>query len=526
MSKNYTDVLFAEEAKKILLDGASVVADAVGCTMGPRGNTVLIQADDAAPILTKDGVTVSRAVKLHNQAKRMGGDLLRDAAMRTNEVAGDGTTTSTVISYALMANSYKLLRAGHSAKELCEDLELSKNIVITELKTQALQANDNKEIVDIATISANGDKSIGALIADAINEVGRNGIVTVEDAKGMATSLDLVQGMRFDRGYLSPYFVTNNDKMHTLYENCAVFVTDKTLKSFDDIIPVLEHCSRSGTPLLVIANEIEPEVLQTLVVNRVKNNLRVVAVKAPGIASVKGHMLEDIATLCKAQVVSAKTGVDIKDVTSYLGISKKVIVSAKSTTLIGIEATRDSVEARIEELRNQLSDPTLDLDEQGLLKMRIARLAGGVAVIKVGGSTELELTERRYRIEDALNATRAAIEEGYVAGGGTALLKIAEILRSSPDKRGELMALGCEEPLKRITSNAGDTFEVVKDKVLNNPNSSNNHIGWNAKDREVIDLVKAGIIDPVKVTRTAVENAVSVAIAFISLGAAVYDLEE
>lgn len=519
----YTDVLFNTDARKVLLEGASIVANAVGCTMGPRGKTVLIQQEGHAPVLTKDGVTVSRAVRLADPIQRMGGDLLRDAANRTNEVAGDGTTTSTVISYALMAHGYKLLEAGHSAKELCEDLGLAKKTVIAELKSAARVAQDSSEIVNIATISSNGDHSIGALITDALNQVGRDGIVTVEDAKGMTTSLDVVEGLQFDRGYLSPYFVTNNDKMQAIYENCRVLITDRVLRNLQEVVPVLEHCQKNGEPLLIIADDIEPEVLHTLVLNRTKANLRVVAVKAPGIASVKGHMLEDLATLTGGSVVSAKTGIELKDAAAHLGLVRKTIVGAKATTLVGTGKTQEAVVGRCDELRTQLADPSLDSDEQALLRMRIARLSGGVAIIKVGGNTELEMVERRYRIEDALNATRAAIEEGYIEGGGTELLRIAGLLRLSQDKRGELLALGCEEPLRRITENAGDNFEVVKAKI---EAAGMNEYGWDAKERSVGLLLEKGIIDPVKVTRTAIENAVSVATAFLSLGAAVYETQE
>lgn len=518
----HTDVLFESEARKTLLAGASVVAEAVGCTMGPRGKTVLIQQEGKGPVLTKDGVTVSRAIHLQDPMLRMGGDLLRDAAGRTNDVAGDGTTTSTVITYALMQAGYRLLEAGHSAKEVCNDLEMSKNTVLAMLKQQARIANGNEAIVNVATISANGDEAIGTLIADALKRVGRDGVVTVEDAKGTLTNLDMVQGLQFDRGYLSPYFVTNNDKMQAIYENCRVCITDKTLKSMQDIVPVLEHCFKKNEAILIVANDIEPEVMHTLVLNRVKQNLRIIAVKAPGIGPVKLQMLDDLAILTGGKVVSSRTGITFDDVDNHLGTVKKCIVSAKTTTLIGTNKTSKDVMIRIDELRNQLLDPTLDFDEQNLLRMRIARLAGGVAIIKVGGATELEMVERRYRIEDALNATRAAIEEGYVAGGGTTLLRIGNMLRNTDDKRGELLAIGCEEPLRRIVNNSGDSFDVIKDKILHQTGD----YGWDARKRCISDLVSVGIIDPVKVTRTAIENAVSVAIAFLSLGAAIYEKSE
>jgi len=523
-----TNILFRDDAKDALLKGASTVAEAVGCTMGPRGRTVLIQQEGKAPILTKDGVTVSKAVRLKDPIARMGGDLLRDAASRTNEVAGDGTTTATVISYALMREGHKLLSAGHNPLELVRDLELAKNAATMMLKTAAHPVKDTDTLRTVATISANGDEAIGGFIADALNKVGRDGIVTVEDAKGTTTSLDVVEGTQFERGYLSPYFVTNNDKMVAIYDGCDVLVTDRRLGSITELIPVLENC-RSGRPLLIIADDVEPEALQALVLNRVKNRLRVVAVKAPGIGQAKGHMLDDIATLVGGTVVSAKRGIELKDAVAHLGHTRKAIVNAKATTLVGTEKTSEALVGRIKELRSQLEDPTLDSDEEAILKLRLARLTGSVAVIKVGGATELEISERRYRIEDALNATRAAVEEGFVPGGGIALYNVVQELGQVTDGSTQLMIAGCLEPLRRIAENAGMSFDVVSHLISSTRSGildaeiGIDDYGWDARKKEVRKFTD--IIDPVKVTRTALENAVSVAIAFLSLGAAVYEEE-
>ena len=524
---NTTNILFHDEAKTTLLAGASVVADAVGCTMGPKGKCVLIQQRDKTPILTKDGVTVCRAIRLKDPMKRMGGDLLRDAAIRTNDVAGDGTTTSTVISYALMKESHRLLSTGCEALELVKGLELAKQYALHELSVQAQQITTRSQVENVATISANNDKEIGTLIADAMERVGRDGIVTVEDAKGTQTTLEVVEGLQFDRGYMSPYFVTNNDKMISAYENCAVLLTDKKISTLNEILPALEYVHKSGQPLLIIADDYENEALQALVLNRTKSNLKVVAVRAPGIGPTKGHMLEDIATLVNGKLISAKKGTELKNAPEHLGLVRKLIVSAKATTLIGTSKSCEALDARIADLRAQLSDPTLDIEDVQTLKLRLARLTGGVAIIKVGGSTELEMSERRYRIEDALNATRAAIEEGIVPGGGTALLLIAnKLLQECGTLDGvKVFAKGCEEPLRRICQNAEKSFDVVVDKLLRERETTL-HIGYDAKQDVYIDLFQAGIIDPVKVTRCAIENAVSIAVAFSCLDAAIYDEEQ
>lgn len=517
-----TSVIFGNEAKSQLLAGAAVVAEAVGCTMGPRGRTVLIQQKGKAPVLTKDGVTVSKAVKLADPVQRMGGDLLREAASRTNDVAGDGTTTATVLTHAMMSEAHRLLTAGHGALELSRGIEDATAKVITWLQTNARQVTTRHELENVATISANGDSSIGKLIADAMEKVGRHGIVTVEDAKGTITSLELAQGMQLDRGYLSPYFVTNNEKMAAIYDNCYVLVTDKKISTIDELVPTLETIHRISAPVLIIADEIEGEALQTLVINRVKSNLKVIAIKSPGLGSAREQMLEDVAILCGTKVVSNKTGDSLKTVTlDNLGVTSRVIVSAKGTTLISNGKTREKVDQRLVDLEINLLDPTLSLEESSVIRMRMARLAGGVAVIKVGGSTEVEMIERRYRIEDALNATRAASEEGIIPGGGTALWAASrEVLGSAPADK--IVRAACHEPLRRITDNSGKNTGVVEER-LNTLWEEGKKYGYNAASDTYQDMFSAGVIDPVKVTRTALENASSVAAAFTSMGAAICD---
>lgn len=524
---NPTKVLFDQDAKKELLDGAEVVARAVGITLGPKGKTVLIQQNNKFPVLTKDGVTVSKAISLRDPIKRMGGDLLRDVAQRTNELAGDGTTTSTVVAYAMMKEGYKLLSAGYELSSLLKGIELANSFVVNELRTTAKQVLTYDEIKDIATISANNDKTIGTIIADAINRVGRDGIVTVEDAKGMQTTLEIVEGTQYnERGYVSPYFVNNNERMLCVYDDCRILITDKKISTLNEILPALEYIHRNNQALLIIADSIEGDALQGLVVNRTKSNLRVVAINAPGIAAVKGEMLEDIATLTGGKVISSKKGTSFSDAPTCLGTMKRVIVSAKSTTFIGYGKTNEEIEKRLSDLRTQTLEPGMSQDELSILKTRIARLAGGVAIIRVGGVTETEIIEKRYRVEDALNATRSAIEEGYIPGGGITLYRIAKRLQESVDDTTggvKVFVAGCLAPLQKICCNANKSSEVVfsqLDKI------EDVNIGYDAKNDDVCDLIKKGIIDPVKVARCAIEHASSITTAFLSLDAAIVEEEK
>jgi chaperonin GroEL len=519
-----TRVIFKGEARKQLFEGLEIAAEAVSTTLGPRGKTVLIQRKGEAPVVTKDGVTVSKSVRLKDPIKRMGAELIREAASQTNEIAGDGTTTATVLTHAMVKEGLKLLNAGYSAKELCRGLEAARSAVDSALVKCAKMLTTSEEIAQVGTISANGDRKIGDLIASAMDKVGRDGIITVEDAKGMATTLEVVEGMQFDRGYLSPYFVTNPDRMNVVYNDARVLLTDKKLSNLRELVPVLEKVMQSRQPLIIIAEDVEGEALQGLVLNRVNANLPIVAVKSPGYGQHKSDLLNDMSVLTGAKIASASTGLKLEALTLQdLGTVKRVVVDAKNTTLVGTGSTRSVVDAHVENLRSQLQDVTLTTDEVTKLKVRIAKLASGVAVIKVGGATEVEMVERKYRIEDALNATRAATEEGIVPGGGMALASISSQLSSLTLEGEEAMGASiikaaCLAPLRRIAENAGVIPEVILKDLSNNPGK-----GYNAATGEYVDLIAAGVIDPVKVTRTALKNAASVAVTFLSLDAVIFD---
>jgi chaperonin GroEL len=529
-----THVIFKSEARKALFEGLEIAAEAVSLTLGPRGKTVLIQKNGEAPTVTKDGVTVSKSIKLKDPIKRMGAELIREAASQTNEIAGDGTTTATVLTYAMVKEGLKLLEAGYSSKDLCAGIKRALARVDAELVSAAKQLVSSAEIAQIGTISANGDTVIGDLIAQAMDKVGKDGIITVEDAKGMSTTLEVVEGMQFDRGYVSPYFVTNTDKMNVLYQDVRVLVTDKKLSSMREIIPVLEKVVKLGAPLLIIAEDVDTEALHGLVLNRLKGNLPVVAIKAPGYGKHRDELLNDICVLTGGKLVSSATGLKIEDIQlNDLGILKKIVVDAKASTLVGSGATADAVTQHTVNLRSQLEDVTLSAEEIVKLKMRIAKLASGVAVIKVGGATEVEMVERKYRIEDALNATRAAAEEGIVPGGGMALVNAAESLKMSFDaglaSRDEVLGASivmkaCFAPLRRIVENAGRSPDVVLNDLAKNSDLTDiKHRGYDAAGDVQVDMFASGIIDPVKVTRTAMKNAASVAMTFLSLDAVIVE---
>ena len=521
-----TRVIFKNDARRQLLEGLEVAAEAVSTTLGPKGKTVLIQRKNESPIVTKDGVTVSKSIKLKDPVKRMGAELIREAASQTNEIAGDGTTTATVLTHAMVKEGLKLLEAGYPAKELCRGLESARTIVDNALVQSAKMLTTSEEIAQVGTISANGDRKIGDLIAAAMDKVGRDGIITVEDAKGMSTTLEVVEGMQFDRGYLSPYFVTNPERMNVVYNDAKVLLTDKKLNNLRELVPILEKVMQSRQPLLLIAEDVEGEALQGLVLNRVNANLPIVAVKAPGYGQHRSDLLSDISVLTGAKLVSSSTGTKLESLTIQdLGTVKRVVVDAKTTTIVGTGSTRESVDSHVDNLRTQLQDVTLTTDEVTKLKMRIAKLASGVAVIRVGGATEVEMVERKYRIEDALNATRAAAEEGIVPGGGMALATIASNLSKTFDNLSQEEVMGasiilkaCYAPLRRISENAGVTPEVILRELRDNPGK-----GYNAATCEYVDLIAAGVIDPVKVTRTALKNAASVATTFMSLDAVIFE---
>lgn len=521
-----TRVVFSREARKELFSGLDLTAEAVSCTLGPRGKTVLIQKDGSSPIITKDGVTVSKSINLKDPLKRMGSELIREAASRTNEVAGDGTTTATVLTHAMVKSGLKLLEAGYPAQELCTGINLATQKVLDHLNSSAKLLTTSQEIAQVGTISANGDKNIGDLIAQAMEKVGRDGIITVEDAKGMTTSLEVVEGMQFDRGYLSPYFVTNSEKMNVMYHDAKVLLTDKKISSLKEIIPVLEKVVQSRIPLLIIAEDIEGEALQGLVVNKLNANLQVVAIKSPGFGKHKEELLNDISVLTGANLISATTGTKLESVTLQdLGSLKKLITDAKSTTLVATGQTKEKVDQHVKDLRFQLNDVTLSMDEVTKLKVRIAKLASGVAVIKVGGATELEMVERKYRIEDALNATKAAADEGIVPGGGMALFNALDSLidptldnMDSSIKAGiSIVKDACISPIRRISQNAGQSSDVTIKELQRLDAAVKKTTGYDASNDKFVDMIQAGIVDPAKVTKTALKNAASVTTTFLSL---------
>lgn len=527
-SSPFTKVVFSSEARKSLFRGLETAAEAVSATLGPKGKTVLIQQDGESPIVTKDGVTVSKSVNLRKPIERMGAQLIKEAASQTNDVAGDGTTTSTVLTHAMVKAGLKLLEAGYSAKELTEGIERGTGTVLGLLAAAAKQLTTSEEIAQVATISANGDRKIGELLAEAMEKVGRDGIITVEEAKGMSTTLEVVEGMQLDRGYLSPYFVTNSEKMNVVYSDAKVLLVDGKLSSMREMLPLLEKAMQSRTPLLVIADEVEGEALQGLVVNRVNANLPVVAIKSPGYGQHKEDLLRDISVLSGSKIVSPSTGVKLSQLTlSDLGNLKKIVVDAKTSTLVAGGATKEAVEAHVSSLRTQMLNITLTAEDLYKLKMRIAKLASGVALIKVGGATEMEMIERKYRLEDALHATRAAADEGIVPGGGMALFNVWLDFKRQNDfesiSPGEKVVLeACLAPIKRIAENAGQSKDVIVNE-LTKRKEGDGLLGYNAATGEYVDMVKEGVIDPVKVTRTALKNAASVATTFLSLDAVIVE---
>jgi chaperonin GroEL len=523
-----TRVTFAMEARRSLFKGLSIAAEAVGCTLGPRGKTVLIQRANGSPIVTKDGVSVAKSIRLKDPLARMGAQLVQEAASQTNDLAGDGTTTSTVLTHAMVEEGLKYLEAGMPAVKLTEGINMAVTAIIAELKSSALQVDGHETLKNIAAISANNDQFIGELIANAMERVGREGIITVEDAKGTTTSLEVIEGLQFERGYLSPYFVTNSDRMHAAYNDCRVLITDKKISALKDILPILEAAHQQKVPLLIIAEDVEGEALQTLAVNVVKSGLKIVAVKAPGYGNHKKELLNDMCILTGATLVSADTGISLEKATlAMTGLCKKVVVDGKSTMMVGTGATKDAVSARTDDLRSQIQDVTLTPDEMTKLRVRIARLAAGVAIIRVGGATELEMIERKYRIEDSLHATRAAIEEGVVPGGGSALVLASTKAPTSPDRDIQaginIVVKACQAPLRKIVTNAnGQPDVVIRDLIEIHKTIADGHLwGFNALSGEHVNMLDAGVIDPCKVSRLALLHAASVASTFMSLDAVV-----
>ena len=506
------DVKFSTDARDRMLRGVDILANAVKVTLGPKGRNVIIDKSFGAPRITKDGVTVAKEIELEDKFENMGAQMVREVASRTNDMAGDGTTTATVLAQAIVREGAKSVAAGMNPMDLKRGINIAVTAVVKDIEKRAKKVVSSAEIAQVGTISANGDASIGKMIAGAMQKVGNEGVITVEEAKSLDTELEVVEGMQFDRGYLSPYFITNAEKMLAEMEDAYILLHEKKLSSLQSMLPVLEAVVQSGKPLVIIAEDIEGEALATLVVNKLRGGLKVVAVKAPGFGDRRKAMLEDIAILTGGQLVSEDLGIKLENVTvDMLGKAKKVLIEKEKTTIVGGAGKRKEIEARVGQIKAQIEETTSDYDKEKLQE-RLAKLAGGVAVIKVGGSTEVEVKERKDRVDDALNATRAAVEEGIVPGGGVALLrakKAVNALKSSnPDIQAgiNIVSKALEAPLRQIVENAGVEGSIVVGKLL----EKDGNYGFDAQNEEYCDMVAKGIIDPAKVVRIALQDAASV----------------
>jgi chaperonin GroEL len=521
------DVRFSEEARSRVLRGVNLLADTVIVTLGPKGRNVCLEKSWGAPTITKDGVTVAKEIQLEDKFENMGAQMVKEVASKTSDIAGDGTTTATVLARAIFSEGLKLVAAGHDPMSIKRGIDKAVAKVTEELKSLSKPTRAREEIAQVGTISANNDKTIGAILAESMDKVGKEGVITVEEAKGLETTLDLVEGMRFDRGYLSPYFVTDPERMECVYEDAYILIHEKKISSMKDLLPVLESVAKTGRPLVIIAEEVEGEALATLVVNKIRGILKVVAVKAPGFGDRRKAMLEDIAILTDGKMIAEELGIKLENVTiKDLGRSKRVIIDKDNTTVVEGGGKKSAIEGRIAQIRAQIEETTSDYDREKLQE-RLAKLAGGVAVIKVGAATEVEMKEKKARVEDALHATRAAVEEGIVPGGGVALVRSSAALgnlRVSEEERVGVRVIqkALEEPVRWIAQNAGVDGAVVLDKVKNGKGA----FGFNAATEEYEDLVKAGIVDPTKVVRTALQNAASVAGLLITTEAMIADKPE
>ncbi|MDP1617750.1 chaperonin GroEL, partial [Phenylobacterium sp.] len=518
------DVYFSADARDRMLRGVNTLANAVKVTLGPKGRNVVIEKSFGAPRSTKDGVSVAKEIELADRFENLGAQLIREVASKTNDKAGDGTTTATVLAQAIVVEGLKSVAAGMNPMDLKRGIDKAVTKVIDEIKSSSKKVSANSEIAQVGTISANGDTEVGEMIARAMDKVGNEGVITVEEAKTAETELDVVEGMQFDRGYLSPYFITNADKMEADLEEPLILLYEKKLSTLQPLLPVLEAVVQSGRPLLIIAEDIEGEALATLVVNKLRGGLRVAAVKAPGFGDRRKAMLEDIAILTGGQLISEDLGIKLENVSlDMLGKAKKVTITKDDTTIVDGSGEKDGIEGRISQIKRQIEDTTSDYDKEKLQE-RLAKLAGGVAVIRVGGSTEVEVKERKDRVDDALNATRAAVEEGIVPGGGVALLKASKVLdgfKGDNDDQEAGVAIvrrALQAPIRQIAENAGVEGSIVVSKVLENDSAT---FGFNAQTEEYVDMVQAGVIDPAKVVRTALQDAASVAGLLITTEAAI-----
>src|SRR5689334_19345499 len=521
-------IVYSENSRQAILRGVNQLADTVKITLGPKGRNVVLEKKFGGPTITKDGVTVAKEVELKDPLENMGAQMVREVASKTSDVAGDGTTTATVLAQCIFREGVKSVAAGANPMELKRGIERAVEAVVAEVKKYSIETKTNETIAQVGTISANGDATIGNTIAEAMKKVGKDGVITVEESKTMVTELETVEGMQFDRGYLSPYFVSDPERMECVLEDPYILIHEKKISNMKDLLPVLEQIARSGKPLLVIAEEVEGEALATLVVNKLRGTLNACAVKAPGFGDRRKAMLEDIAILTGGKAIFEETGIKLEGVKlEDLGKAKRVTVDKDNTTIIDGGGKAKDIEGRIKQLRAQVEDTTSEYDREKLQE-RLAKLAGGVAVIKVGAATETEMKEKKARVEDALHATRAAVEEGIVPGGGVALLRASKVLAGLKMDGDEQIGISivrraCEEPLRQIVGNAGTEGAIVVDKVREHSNP--NH-GYNAATDTYEDLVSSGVIDPTKVTRSALQNAASIASLMLTTEAMIAEIPE
>jgi chaperonin GroEL len=507
------DVKFAADARERMMRGVDVLANAVKITLGPKGRNVILDKSFGAPRSTKDGVTVAKEIELEDKFENMGAQMLREVASKTNDTAGDGTTTATVLAQAIVREGLKAVAAGMNPMDLKRGIDKAVLDVVQDIKKRSKMVSGSAEIAQVGTISANGEKAIGDMIAKAMQKVGNEGVITVEEAKSLDSELEVVEGMQFDRGYISPYFITNAEKMIADLENPYILIYEKKLSGLQSLLPLLEAVVQSGRPLLVIAEDVEGEALATLVVNKLRGGLKVAAVKAPGFGDRRKAMLQDIAVLTGGELISEDLGIKLENVTvQMLGKAKKVAITKDDTTIVSGAGKKADIEARIGQIKQQIEDTTSDYDKEKLQE-RLAKLAGGVAVIKVGGATEVEVKEKKDRVDDALNATRAAVEEGIVPGGGVALLWASKAIKTKGDNDDQeaginIVRKALQAPIRQIAENAGVEGSIVVGKVLENKSAS---YGYDAQNDEYVDLIQKGIIDPAKVVRTALQDAASVA---------------
>ena len=522
------DIKFSQEARSLILEGVNTLADAVKVTLGPKGRNVVIEKSFGSPNITKDGVTVAKEIDLADRFANMGAQMVKEVASKTSDTAGDGTTTATVLAQAIFREGIKLVAAGASPIAIKRGIDKAVDVIVKELKAMSKPIANQKEIAQVGTISANNDETIGNIIAEAMDKVGKEGVITVEEAKSMETTLEVVEGMQFDRGYLSPYFVTDSERMECVLDDPYILIHEKKISAMKDLLPILEQIAKSGKPFIILAEEVEGEALATLVVNKLRGTLNCCAVKAPGFGDRRKAMLEDIAILTGGQVISEDLGIKLESITLQdLGKAKRITVDKDNSTIIDGAGSKEGIEKRVKQIRAQIEESSSDYDKEKLQE-RLAKLIGGVAVINVGAATETEMKEKKARVEDALHATRAAVEEGIVPGGGVALLRASKALdklagaNTDEDAGIKIIRRAVQEPLRMISENAGVEASIVVDKVLNNSGS----FGYNAAADKYEDLIASGIIDPTKVERTALQNAASVSSLMLTTEAMIADKPE